>query len=99
MEHIISKIDAQPSSLSEASLLVLVIGELKVLCFARTQPFRIKFILCLQVDDGEYPLKFSQVFQLIPEGGSYYVYVYTNKMMSHSSSPDRLNDIFRLNLG
>ncbi|TFK46018.1 nuclear transport factor 2 [Heliocybe sulcata] len=37
----------------------------------------------LLVDDGENPLQFSQVFQLIPEGGSYYV----------------LNDIFRLNYG
>ncbi|KAI9454299.1 hypothetical protein BJY52DRAFT_1285103 [Lactarius psammicola] len=37
----------------------------------------------LLVDDGTNPLQFSQVFQLIPEGGSYYV----------------LNDIFRLNYG
>jgi len=37
----------------------------------------------LIVDDGEHPLQFSQVFQLIPEGGSYYV----------------LNDIFRLIYG
>lgn len=37
----------------------------------------------LLVDDGENPLAFSQTFQLIPEGGSYYV----------------LNDIFRLNYG
>ena len=28
-----------------------------------------------QVDEGENPLAFSQIFQLIPEGGSYYVYV------------------------
>jgi len=37
----------------------------------------------LIVDDSENPLQFSQVFHLIPEGGSYYV----------------LNDIFRLNYG
>ncbi|KAI0263710.1 nuclear transport factor 2 [Gloeopeniophorella convolvens] len=37
----------------------------------------------LLVDDGENPLQFSQVFQLIPDGGSYYVF----------------NDIFRLNYG
>jgi len=37
----------------------------------------------LLVDDGTNPLQFSQVFQLIPEGGSYYVF----------------NDIFRLNYG
>ncbi|KAH8117619.1 hypothetical protein DFH11DRAFT_1576163 [Phellopilus nigrolimitatus] len=37
----------------------------------------------LVVDGGEHPLQFSQVFHLIPDEGSYYVY----------------NDIFRLNLG
>ncbi|KAF8256724.1 hypothetical protein EI94DRAFT_1763327 [Lactarius quietus] len=37
----------------------------------------------LLVDDGANPLQFSQVFQLIPDGASYYV----------------LNDIFRLNYG
>ncbi|KAK7449832.1 Nuclear transport factor 2 [Stygiomarasmius scandens] len=37
----------------------------------------------LKVDDGESELKFSQVFNLIPDGGSYYVQ----------------NDIFRLNYG
>ncbi|KAM6500911.1 nuclear transport factor 2 [Amanita muscaria] len=37
----------------------------------------------LLVDDGANPLQFSQTFQLIPDGGSYYV----------------LNDIFRLNYG
>ncbi|KAF9821618.1 hypothetical protein IEO21_00464 [Rhodonia placenta] len=37
----------------------------------------------LLVDDSTNPLQFSQVFQLIPDNGSYYVY----------------NDIFRLNYG
>ncbi|ESK94268.1 nuclear transport factor 2 [Moniliophthora roreri MCA 2997] len=37
----------------------------------------------LIVDDSPNPLQFSQVFHLIPDGGSYYV----------------LNDIFRLNYG
>jgi len=37
----------------------------------------------LVIDDSPNPLQFSQVFHLIPEGGSYYV----------------LNDIFRLNYG
>jgi len=37
----------------------------------------------LLVDDSENPLNFSQVFHLIPENGSYYVF----------------NDIFRLNYG
>ncbi|KAL0947502.1 hypothetical protein HGRIS_013602 [Hohenbuehelia grisea] len=37
----------------------------------------------LLVDDSPNPLQYSQVFHLIPDGGSYYV----------------LNDIFRLNYG
>jgi len=37
----------------------------------------------LLVDGGENALQFSQTFQLVPDGGSYYV----------------LNDIFRLNYG
>ncbi|KDR81855.1 hypothetical protein GALMADRAFT_240106 [Galerina marginata CBS 339.88] len=37
----------------------------------------------LLVDDSENPLNFSQVFQLMPEGNTYYVF----------------NDIFRLNYG
>ncbi|KAG6918042.1 Nuclear transport factor 2 [Tephrocybe rancida] len=37
----------------------------------------------LVVDDSPNPLPFSQIFQLIPDGTSYYVY----------------NDIFRLNYG
>ncbi|KAL0574579.1 Nuclear transport factor 2 [Marasmius crinis-equi] len=37
----------------------------------------------LMVDDSPNPLQFSQIFHLIPDGGSYYVY----------------NDIFRLNYG
>ncbi|KAL1744211.1 hypothetical protein HDZ31DRAFT_39204 [Schizophyllum fasciatum] len=37
----------------------------------------------LIVDDNQNPLQFSQVFQLVPEGNTYYVF----------------NDIFRLNYG
>ncbi|KAI5899292.1 nuclear transport factor 2 [Schizophyllum commune H4-8] len=37
----------------------------------------------LIVDDSQNPLQFSQVFQLLPEAGTYYVF----------------NDIFRLNYG
>jgi len=37
----------------------------------------------LVVDDSPNPLQYSQVFNLIPDGGSYYVF----------------NDIFRLNYG
>ncbi|KAJ2936657.1 hypothetical protein H1R20_g436, partial [Candolleomyces eurysporus] len=46
-----------------------------------------KFILSitglLLVDDSPNPLQFTQIFQLVPDGASYYVY----------------NDIFRLNYG
>ncbi|KAI9864436.1 MAG: Nuclear transport factor 2 [Vezdaea acicularis] len=35
------------------------------------------------VDDGEHPMRYSQVFQLVPDGGSYYV----------------LNDVFRIIYG
>lgn len=37
--------------------------------------------LCVQVDEEQNPQMFSQTFQLVPEGGSYWVF----------------NDIFRLN--
>ncbi|ADV25308.1 nuclear transport factor 2 [Cryptococcus gattii Ru294] len=37
----------------------------------------------LLVDDGQNPLQFTQVFHLIPEGSSYFVF----------------NDVFRLNYG
>ncbi|KAJ3489910.1 hypothetical protein NLI96_g1801 [Meripilus lineatus] len=37
----------------------------------------------LVVDDSPNPLQFSQIFQLIPDGGSYFVF----------------NDVFRLNYG
>ncbi|PWN98328.1 nuclear transport factor 2 [Tilletiopsis washingtonensis] len=37
----------------------------------------------LMVDDSPQPMRFSQVFTLMPEGGSYYVF----------------NDLFRLNYG
>ncbi|KAH9970370.1 hypothetical protein BGW80DRAFT_1330043 [Lactifluus volemus] len=62
--HKVTTLDAQPSNLSIASLIVSVTG-------------------LLVVDDSTNPLQFSQVFQLIPEGGSYYI----------------LNDMFRLNYG
>ncbi|TIC03618.1 nuclear transport factor 2 [Wallemia mellicola] len=62
--HKTDTIDAQPSSASVASLMVLVTGQ-------------------LIVDDSPNPIAFSQVFQLMPEGGSYYVQ----------------NDVFRLVYG
>merc|ERR1711879_188081 len=62
--HKISTLDAQPSSPSVASIIVLVTGQ-------------------LVVDDSPNPLSYSQTFQLIPEGSTYYVF----------------NDVFRLVYG
>jgi len=64
VSHKITSLDAQPSSATVASVLVLVTGQ-------------------LIVDGSENPLQFSQVFHLMPEGGSYFVQ----------------NDVFRLNYG
>ncbi|KAI5451929.1 Nuclear transport factor 2 [Naganishia albida] len=65
VQHRVSMIDAQPSSATVASLIVLVTGHLVV--------------------DGntEAPMPYSQMFQLVPDNGSYYVQ----------------NDVFRLVLG
>ncbi|KAK9894005.1 nuclear transport factor 2 [Cystobasidium minutum MCA 4210] len=64
VQHKIVTLDAQPSSPTTASLMVLVTGQ-------------------LMVDDSPHPMNYSQTFQLLPEGGSYYVF----------------NDIFRLVYG
>ena len=40
-------------------------------------------ILCSQVDDEERPMNYTQTFQLMPDGGSYFV----------------LNDLFKLVYG
>ncbi len=57
--------------------------------------------LVIQVDGGENPMQFSQVFHLIPEGGSYYVYVHptTIVLLRLTRRGLRFNDIFRLNYG
>ncbi|KAK9446545.1 uncharacterized protein V1518DRAFT_144497 [Limtongia smithiae] len=60
--HRVSTLDAQPSSPSQGSVIVMVTGE-------------------LLVDEEQNPQRYSQVFHLMPESGSYYVF----------------NDIFRLN--
>lgn len=46
-------------------------------------------------------MQFSQVFHLIPEGGSYYVYVdyIPNVLRKLTRRGLRFNDIFRLNYG
>lgn len=53
-----------------------------------------------QVDDNTNPLHFSQVFQLIPEAGGYYVYVTSRDVQDVPLIfCSRFNDIFRLNYG
>ena len=75
MQHKVTTLDAQPSSATVASLIVSVTGLLVV----RQAYLRYGTVLTasqflsLQVDDSPNPLQYSQVFQLIPDGGSYYV--------------------------
>jgi len=70
VRHNVSTIDAQPSKFSGA-IIVSVTGLLLVCWLIHTYtPSYAK-----QVDDESNPLSFSQVFQLVPDGGSYYVYV------------------------
>ncbi|RXW22708.1 hypothetical protein EST38_g3152 [Candolleomyces aberdarensis] len=64
VQHKVTTTDVQPSSTTEAKILVSITG-------------------LLLVDDSPNPLQFTQIFQLVPDGASYYV----------------LNDIFRLNYG
>ncbi|KAK9384125.1 hypothetical protein V1515DRAFT_583242 [Lipomyces mesembrius] len=61
IEHRISDIYAQPSSLDIGSILVMVSGAIVI--------------------DEQEPQVYSQVFHLMPEGGSYYIF----------------NDLFQLN--
>ena len=71
VQHKITTLDAQPSSPTTASLIVSVTGLLAV----RIPRSDSSVTDCsAQVDDSPNPLNFSQVFQLVPEGGSYYVY-------------------------
>ena len=84
MQHKITTLDAQPSSPTVSSILVNVTGMLIVSALlsdidARSDP--------VQVDDSQNPLQFSQVFQLVPDGGSYYVYV--APFLSFKLAPDR----------
>lgn len=64
--------DAQPSSQTEASMIVLVTGQLMVRAFATCRRSDQSHSRA-QVDDSPMPLNYSQTFQLKPEGGSYYV--------------------------
>ncbi len=72
VQHKVTTLDAQPSSGSVASLLVSITGLLVV------RPSCLLFNAFTndtQVDASENPLQFSQIFQLYPENGSYYMYV------------------------
>ena len=59
--------------------------------------------LSVQVDDSPNPLQFSQVFNLIPDGGSYSVCVHLRYPPLHEplliSANFSFNDVFRLNYG
>jgi len=61
------------------------------------------FFLSVQVDDSPNPLQFSQVFNLIPDGGSYYVCVHMHHLPPHEplliAAKFSFNDVFRLNYG
>jgi len=71
VQHKITTLDAQPSSPTVASLLVSVTGLLVVRPPSRDPSETDNYA---QVDDSTNPLNFSQVFHLVPEGASYYVY-------------------------
>ena len=92
-----STLDAQPS-ISSGALIVSVTGLLLVCWLIHTStPAYAK-----QVDDEPNPLNFSQVFQLVNEGNTYYVYVSYFDYQRIPRWPTRFasfNDIFRLNLG
>ena len=45
----------------------------------------------LLVDDGQNPLKFSQLFTLLPEGGSFYVFNDVFRYVRADKSQLRLN--------
>lgn len=78
--------DAQPAATDKASMIVLVTGQLIVrslffLFSLPTSPFSPPFrclpwlTTALQTGDETNALNFSQAFHLMPENGSYYVYV------------------------
>lgn len=72
VRHQVSTVDVQPS-ISEKAILVSVTGYLFV-CWFLVSPHCYPSLL-RQVDDGPNPLSFSQVFQLVSDNGTYYVYV------------------------
>lgn len=92
-----STIDAQPSKF-DGAIIVSVTGLLLVCWLVHTSTLSYS----KQVDEESNPLSFSQVFQLVPDGGSYYVYVSSSDYWHVPRRPTRFasfNDIFRLNVG
>ena len=96
--HNISKIDAQPSSLSQASLIVLVIGQLMVRLIS--QIFRSSLHLgCYRwtmVNTHFNSVRYSTWFRTVAATMCEWL---CTCVIIWSSALDRLNDIFRLNLG
>jgi hypothetical protein len=72
VQHKVTTNDAQPS-VQAGALLVSVTGMLVVRPLV--QSLSDAHPCATQVDDSPNPLQFSQIFHLIPEGGSYYVCV------------------------
>lgn len=72
--HKVTTLDPQPTSASVASMVVLVTGQLVVSSTSYDRSTQIASIVSLQVDDSANAIHFSQIFHLIPEAGSYYVY-------------------------
>jgi len=68
--HKVNTCDVQPTSTD--NLLISITGLLVVCwyCVLRLSLSR------SQIDDSENPLQFSQIFQIIKEGETYYVYVF-----------------------
>ncbi|CAG8947870.1 unnamed protein product [Penicillium salamii] len=83
VEHTVSSLDAQPSS--DGNIVILLAGTLWV-CedqeYSHVIGYRIVLFnhILYQIDEGQSAMNYTQLFDLIPENGSYYV----------------LNDIFRL---
>lgn len=78
IEHRVDTLDAQPSN-EQGGVLVLVTGALLV----RNNHLRCRYsqlTVLSQIDEEQKPMNYTQTFQLMPEGGSFFVF----------------NDIFKL---
>jgi hypothetical protein len=78
--HRVATLDAQPSN-PEGGIVVLVTGQLLVCLIILPLCIRsFHYLIYHQVDEEQKPMSYTQVFQLLPAAGSYYVF----------------NDVFRL---